>query len=423
MTSSRALAWPLLALLACVPASGAEPVPVSSPAPEPTQAVDLVSSPAPEPTPEVAPEPEQPASVIADSDIHTGKWIDAGVQPGLATFAAELSSRPGTRAQLDTTDAAGSIWIGKLDGNGGRDVLIYVPPNADNTKPFELVFHFHGTYSEAVAKPLPDMPKREWVGWDRLTQTVAAIDELQATRGHNVALIYPISAGKRLEPGHKGWSNVAYDRMWMDGALPPSYSDDFERLHEETVALLVDTFGVHPSKLPETVIAEGHSAGGIALLNIAIHGSPHVREYIFLDASFQSWADGCHAAVKQTGASAKLTLVVTDKGIADPFEGRDPWCVDQEADAALWLERKSWCASQDKADQEVPGCDWTCAELEQRAIEWRDDYEPWCAAMRAGMQGVDGVLLIETKVVHGDHPRRFTGGLELPPDRWATSGP
>jgi hypothetical protein len=410
MMPLRALALPL-ALLACVPASGAEPAAISEPTPAPTPEPAAVTESSTEPAPTPAPEPPPPAPVIADSDIHTGAWVDAGVQPGLATFAAEL----------DTTKGAGSIWIGKLEGNGGRDVLIYVPPNADNGKPFELVFHFHGTYSEAVAKPLPDMPKREWVGWDRLTQTVAAMDELQTKQPYNVALIYPFSAGKRLEPGHKGWSNVAYDRMWMDGVAPPSYRDDFARLHDESVALLIDTFGVHPSKLPAAVIAEGHSAGGIALLNIAIHGSPHVREYIFLDASFQSWADGCHSAVKDSGASAKLTLVVTDKGIADPFEGRDPWCVDQEADAALWQEKKSWCAS--RPDEEVPGCDWTCAELEQRAIEWRDDYEPWCTAMRAGMQGIDNVLLIETKVVHGDHPRRFSGGLELPADRWAAAAP
>jgi hypothetical protein len=41
--------------------------------------------------------------------------------------------------------------------------------------------------------------------------------------------------------------------------------------------------------------------------------------------------------------------------------------------------------------------------------------------MLAGMHGNDGVLLIETKVVHGDHPRRFSGGLELPADRWAST--
>ena len=397
----------MLALLACVPSSPAEPAPVSSPSPE--AAPEIAA--APEPTSEPSPSPEPPAPVIADSDVHTGTWVEAGVQAGLATFAAELDVLIGK--------GPGSVWVGKLAGNGGRDVLIYVPPQAVNSEPFELVFHFHGTYSETVNKPTPDMPKKEWVGWDRISQTTAAMEELAASRSYNVALIYPISAGKRLEPGHKGWSNAQYDRMWMDGSAPPNYVDDFAKLHEESVALLVDKFGVHPSKLPDSVIAEGHSAGGIALLNIAAHGSPQVREYIFLDASFQSWADGCHTAVKETGASAKLTLVVTKKGIADPFDGRDPWCVDQAADAALWKERESWCAT--RADKEVPGSDWTCAELEIRAQEWRDDYEPWCAAMRAGMQGNDGVLLIETKVSHGDQPRRFSGGLELPVDRWAAN--
>ncbi len=411
MTHVRSLALPLIALLACVPASGTDQAPASTPTPEPAPAPEI--APAPEPTPTPAPEPEPPAPVIADSDIRTGTWVEAGVQPGLATFAAELDTLIGK--------GAGSVWVGKLDGNGGRDVLIYVPPEAVPSEPFELVFHFHGTYSETVNKPMPEMPKKEWVGWDRISQTTAAIDELAASRPYNVALIYPISAGRRLEPGHKGWSNAQYDRMWMDGSAPPTYSDDFAKLHDEVGKLLVDEFGVHPSKLPDSVIAEGHSAGGIALLNIAIHGSPHVREYIFLDASFQSWADGCHAAVKQTGANARLTLVVTKKGIADPFNGRTPWCVDQEADAKLWKERESWCAT--RADQEVPGSDWTCAELEIRAQEWRDDYEAWCTAMAAGMQGIDGVQLIETKVVHGDHPRRFSGGLELPADRWASISP
>src|SRR5690606_15637039 len=122
---------------------------------------------------------------------------------------------------------------------------------------------------------------------------------------------------------------------------PPDYRDDFARLDAEVRELLTGEFGVHPSKLPADVIAEGHSAGGIALLNIAIHGSPKIREYIFLDASFQSWADGCYQAVKRAGAKARLTLVVTEKGIADPFAGRTPWCVDLEADAALWTKQRS----------------------------------------------------------------------------------
>jgi pimeloyl-ACP methyl ester carboxylesterase len=388
-------------LLACVPAGHAESVAKAAPV---VSVVAPASEPSVEPEPvqeEVAPEPE-PALEIADSAIEAEFVVDATVQPGLVEFAKQMTQ-------------GGSLWIGKLEGNGGRDVLIYIPADADNAAPFELVFHFHGTYSEHVEQQRDGLEKKQWVGWDRLDQTIAAAIELDQKRPYNVALIYPFSAGKRLEPGHRGWSNAAYDRMWMDPAQPPDFRDDFAKLHTEVAELLVSEFGVHPSKLPADVIAEGHSAGGIALFNIAINGSPKVREYIFLDASFQSWADGCYEAVKQSGASAKLTLVVTEKGIADPFDGRTPWCTDLEADAALWNEHQSSCA--DKPEQKVRGSDWTCAELELREQEWREDYQDWCVAMKDDMRSVPEVTLIRTKVTHGKQPRHFVGGLELPEDR------
>jgi pimeloyl-ACP methyl ester carboxylesterase len=406
---STLVSLPLVTLFACVSASHAEPAPVprSQPQPQPKLESAAVPEPEPEPKPESAAEPE-PEPEIADSDIQAGAVLEPGVAAGLVEFADELEAEG---------EQAGSLWVGKLEGNGGREVLIYIPPGADDAAPFELVFHFHGTYSETVQKKRPNMKKkREWVGWERLEQTLAALTELQAKRAYNVALVYPLSAGKRLEPGHRGWSNVAYDRMWMDPVAPPDYRDDFARLHDESVAVLQERFGVHPSKLPDGVIAEGHSAGGIALLNIALTGSYHVREYIFLDASFQSWADGCYAAVKDSGVPAKLTLVVTDKGMADPFEGRDPWCIDWAEAAALWGQKKSWCAS--RPDEEVAEIELSCAELEERAQEWREDYEDWCAAMKDGMQSVDAVTLIETKVFHKNMPRQFSGGLELPEDRW-----
>jgi pimeloyl-ACP methyl ester carboxylesterase len=398
-----------LALLGCAPGNVADPAAEAS-AVGPSRPVTADSDPAPESAPaQVAmadsdpdPEPEPAAPEIADSRIQTGFFVDPGAQAGLVAFVAALPQ-------------AGSLWVGKLEGNGGRDVLIFIPPGADDAKPFELVFHFHGTYSEHVEQQREGLKKNQWVGWERLGQTLAAVTELQQTRAHNVALIYPFSAGKRLEPGHRGWSNVAYDRMWMDPVAPPDFRDDFAKLYDESVAILQAELGLHPSKIPDAVIAEGHSAGGVALLNIARNGSAHVREYIFLDASFQSWADGCYTAVKDSGAAAKLTLVVTDKGIADPFTGRDPWCVDMKADAALWTGKKSWCVS--RANEEVPGSDWTCEQLELRAQEWRDDYQAWCVAYEDGMRSLAGVTLIPTKVYHKDQPRHFAGGLELPDDR------
>ena len=391
-------------LFACLPAGHAESVAEAAPvvsvvAPTAEAAVEPEPEAAGAQEPEPAPEPEPE---IADSAIEAKFVIDPAVQPGLLEFAKQMTQ-------------GGSLWIGKLEGNGGRDVLIYIPANADNAAAFELVFHFHGTHSEHVEQQREGLEKKKWVGWDRLDQTLAAAIELDQKRTYNVALIYPFSAGKRLEPSHRGWSNVAYDRMWMDPAQPPDYSDDFAKLHAEVTGVLTSEFGVHPSKLPADVIAEGHSAGGIALHNIAIHGSPKIREYIFLDASFQSWADGCYEAVKQSGSKAKLTLVVTEKGIADPFDGRTPWCTDLESDAALWIEQQSSCAG--KPEQKVPGSDWTCAELELREQEWREDYQDWCVAMKDDMRSVPEVTLIRTKVTHGKQPRHFVGGLELPDDR------
>ena len=55
----------------------------------------------------------------------------------------------------------------------------------------------------------------------------------------NVALVYPLSAGKRREPGKTGWFNKEYDRMWMNPA-PPDYKDSFDTLHDEVIAILAD---------------------------------------------------------------------------------------------------------------------------------------------------------------------------------------
>lgn len=401
----------LVALTACVPTSRAESEPV---------AADLPSVTAPAREPEAGLEPDasgpeqqlhasEPVTetepVIADSNIVTDFIVDADAQPGLIEFTNGLPRE-------------GSLWVGQLEGNGGRDVLVYIPPGARNDAEFQLVFHFHGTYSERFQKPSEGLDKQQWVGWDRLAQTIEAVRELQGAREHNVALIYPFSAGKRLEPEHKGWSNDKYDRMWMlpasdaSGTIRQDYRDSFDKLHEEVVALLRDELGVHPSKLTGKVLAEGHSAGGIALRNIAVAGTAHVDEYLFLDASFQGWADGCWAALQAVRSAATVTIVLTDKGIADPHDGRDPWCVDLQRDAALWTEKSSWC--EDKPERKPGRSEWTCTELGERATEWKD-YEAWCRAMENDMQNVPGVTLVRTKVVHGEQPRRFAGGLGLTP--------
>ncbi|MFV8754650.1 hypothetical protein ACNOYE_29235 [Nannocystaceae bacterium ST9] len=407
MPRDRRLLAPTLLLVACVPSSRAESEPIPAPAPiaaalEPTREPDETSS-------DAAPlEPEPPAiaePMVADSKLVARSIVDPGVQPGLLEFTQELAD-------------PGALWVGKLEGNGGRDVLIFVPPGADDHEEFEFVYHFHGTYSEHVERPAEGLDKQQWVGWDRLAQTIDAARELQALEGHgrNVALIYPFSAGKRIEPTHKGWSNDMYDRMWMLPLDPPDpdYRDSFVKLHGEVVAILRDEFGAHPSKLEGPVLAEGHSAGGIALRNVALAGTDLVGEYLFLDAGFKSWADGCWQAIQAATSPARVTMVITDRGIADPLAGRDPWCTELERDAALWSDRQSWCET--RMDRKPSGSESTCAELAEFAEEWKD-YDDWCQEMKTDMQNVAGVAVVRTKVVHGDQPRRFAGGLGLPADR------
>jgi len=308
-------------------------------------------------------------------------------------------------------------WVGPMSGNGGRDVLVHIPAGATATRDVQVVYHFHGTHSETVAEQRPGMKKSEWVGWDRVAQTVEAATELQGRGEQTVALVYPLSAGKRPEPEHTGWFNKEYDRMWMR-SQPPSYTDDFDTLHAEVVAVLADGFGVAPGRLRSEVIAEGHSAGGIALRSIAESGTRHVGEYIFLDASFRGWADGCHRAVQSRASAGKpaalVTLVVTEGGIADPFGRSDPWCRTGDDDATAWTRHRAVCEGGAKRP---PGSAKSCAALQEAALGWPMQ-QAWCAAMADDLRSLPGAYLLRTRITHGKQPRHFVGGLELPPERF-----
>ncbi|HET6582966.1 MAG TPA: hypothetical protein VFG69_05960 [Nannocystaceae bacterium] len=402
---------PALAMLSCVASGPREDEPTREPSPaptvSPTPAAPARRESAATPPPAVA----APAVVVADSTLPTHRRIvSEKATSGLVAF-------------VDAMPKGGLAWVGPLAGNGGRDVLVYVPPGARNDRDFQLVVHFHGTHSQRVQAKAPGLPKKVWVGWDRLQQTIDAVGELQSKGEKNVALVYPLSAGKRREPGKTGWYNKEYDRMWMDSAPSdpssrpsgPEYTDSFDTMHDEVIAILTEELGAHPSKLRGKAIAEGHSAGGLPLFHIARNRTEHVGEYLFLDASFQSWADGCWKEVQAAKSGALVSIVVTINGIADPFGKPDPWCIEWERDAALWKEHRRTCTA---ATHEPPGSERTCGELEVIAKEWEEDYREWCEAMKNDMRDVPGVFVLRTKIPHGKQPRHFVGGLELPADRY-----
>jgi hypothetical protein len=363
------------ALVTAMLSAGCGPRPQHDTAPTAAAPVTIERSPAID----VAAQPITPVTVTAPAEELAAPIADSVFPSRVAIIDPKASS--GMVAFVAALPKRARYWLGPLAGNGGRDVLIYLPEGADPHAPLRLVFHFHGTHSEHIEPEAPGVPKTKWVGWNRLQQSTEAIDELQREGGTNVALVYPLSAGKRREPGKTGWYNKEYDRMWM-APSPPGFTDDFDVLWDETRVRLQHDFGVHRSKLPERAIAEGHSAGGIALLNIAVTGTEHVQEYLFLDASFQGWADGVFAALAHSEPRPLVSIVVTINGIADPFGKPDPWCTELEAD-----------------------------EL--------DEYTAWCEGMKTDMRDVPGVFVLRTRIAHGKQPRHFVGGLELPADRYS----
>jgi hypothetical protein len=373
----------------------------------------VASPPKPQPEPPRSSEPEPGRPAIAAEEPEPAAPPRAAIPEGSKFVADNVSEQ--RKAFASRTEQDGTLWIGPLAGNGGRDVVIYVPPGADPTAEFLLVMHFHGTYGERMAEPQSGVPKKEWVGWDRLDQTMQAIAQLQQERPFNVALVYPISAGKRLEPGHRGWSNVMYDRYWMMPAKAPGYTDDFDDLHAQVLERLREDFGIPTELVRDGVLVEGHSAGGIALRNVAETVTDAVVDaYIFLDASFMSWADGCHEAVERRKARSEITLVITDGGIADPYGKRDPWCETVPPAIERLPGHAAFCKAH--PDDEPPGERVPCRELEQLAADWPTQYGPWCAAMKNDMKDLPRVHVHRTKIPHGKQPRHFSGGLELPGD-------
>ncbi len=348
-----------------------------------------IAAPAPVPVPAAGVVPTAPPRVKSP---RARNYIDPSVPAGL-------------REIVEGRAPAGPRWLGPLQANGGRPVLIYIAAGASSGAAVREVFHFHGTYAEHIEIRREGLAKRLWVGADRLTQTMEAIDELQTTTEDTVVLVYPLSAGKRRDSGLRGWTNQAYDRRWMDAEIEP-----FDQLRAAVLKILREELGVHSQEHAHTVIAEAHSAGGIALRNIAQGGSSQVDHYLFLDASFQGWADGCREATRASKDPAQVVLVVTRGGIADPLQGRDPWCAVLEHDHRIWEGRADWCVG--RAHRRPPGSERDCRSLEENAQQW-SKYDLWCQSLGDGMQADPGVTLIWTQVVHAQHPRRFAGGLGL----------
>lgn len=180
--------------------------------------------------------------------------------------------------------APGRSWLGKMEGNGGRGVMLYLPEHFDYKEPYELIYFFHGTGSHEVRPPEADLSGENFgdylagrqdepcIGTRALNQVLGASERAQ-DEGRNQAVVYPLSAGSR-------GTGKNQDLQWMRAGN--SSGDDIFTLNREAREAL-ESMGVTADVLQMTL--KGHSAGGAALNNLLVSAYP-VDRVDYLDASY-----------------------------------------------------------------------------------------------------------------------------------------
>lgn len=180
--------------------------------------------------------------------------------------------------------APGRSFIGKFEGNGGRDSLIYVPKDFDPNRPAEIMHFYHGTGCHIVKPPrdkdfeigqITRGKKDEpCVGTRAMNQVLGAMERAHIVN-KNVILVYPLSDGPRNHP--------KYDMQWMLGE-----NERLQVLQQEVLDRIREDMGIDSAVNKLSV--KGHSAGGVPLGHIMRSlnsGDPFVPdEIVFLDASY-----------------------------------------------------------------------------------------------------------------------------------------
>ncbi len=188
--------------------------------------------------------------------------------------------------------APGNRWCGKLEGNGKRDVAIYMPHAHMTERATEFIYHFHGSKGQQL--------KRRSNSRNRLEQV---IDSSRFITDRNAVIVYPLSGGKR---GH----SQSRDMYWMNKKVTKG-RDDIQLLHRMVQSVLEGDFGIKAENARVTV--RGHSSGGRAIANLSkgLPGSGFkVDRMDFLDASYANWASSAYQHGAQSNPNLEMNLFI-----------------------------------------------------------------------------------------------------------------
>lgn len=245
------------------------------------------------------------------------------------TEARSKEEQPNVKESLEKLLEAyeGKARVVQLEGNGNREVVLYAPKGFDPSVGIELIYHFHGTNGQLIDQEVPYMEeasksyKRKVgklsVASDRLKQVLESLDSREKK---NAVVAYPISAGRRAERNSTAYRN-GYDNEWMN---PEKTEESMEDLHAQVIDQLSNMY--QDDILVNTITLKGHSAGGKALMNVAV-SSFSADRIDFLDASYGTWARVCYDAAYENNPDVEMNIIVrpgtSTERAARQVEGRD----------------------------------------------------------------------------------------------------
>lgn len=200
---------------------------------------------------------------------------------GLNIFKNDISIiEPGTSInnQNAVKQFPGKTWLGKLDSNNNREVAIIIPKGVDYSKPFEIIYHFHGHNGKldniltgsanGLEAKIKNMPKDK-----------------------NVIIVIPQGPPKTK------------DYTWMNG----KYNEALDTFQDQTISIIKNKLS--PGIKINTVTVEGHSAGGRVILNAAKDGNLRADKIDMLDSSYGTWASEAYKNYHQVNPNAKFNVV------------------------------------------------------------------------------------------------------------------
>lgn len=172
----------------------------------------------------------------------------------------------------------GKTWLGKLSSNSNRDVAIIIPKGVDYSKPFEIMYYFHGHNGKlnnilsepnyGLEKNIKDMPKNK-----------------------NVIIVIPQGPPK------------SKDFTWMNG----KYGEDMTKFQNDTINIVKNKLGVNAHI--SSISVQGHSAGGRPIMNAANDGKLRADKINLFDSSYGTWATQAYNNYKKVNPNAKFNVI------------------------------------------------------------------------------------------------------------------